>query len=152
MCLVREDYGKQPGVVLHGDDRDLRWELRVNEGTKLYLEPLPEDVPDVEASTWTPKAFAEIERSKNLIELKVKLPNKEIHKLKINRTITLGEFKQQIIPLVQLTVDEFKVLKGSKVRSTCGAVDTCHSHRSSSIARNCATSARHCASATWWTA
>jgi ubiquitin C-terminal hydrolase len=118
MCLVREDYGKQPGIVLHGEDRDLRWELRVNEGTKLYLEPLPEDVPDVESTTWTPKAFAEIERTKNLIELKVKLPNKEIHKLKINRTITLGELKQQIIPLVQLTVDEFKVLKGSKVYRT----------------------------------
>lgn len=118
MCLVREDYGKQPGIVLHGEDRDLRWELRVNEGTKLYLEPLPEDVPDVESTTWTPKAFAEIERTKNLIELKVKLPTKEIHKLKVNRTITLGELKQQIIPLVQLTVDEFKVLKGSKVYRT----------------------------------
>jgi hypothetical protein len=172
-CLVCEEYGKE-GMILEGDEHNLRWDLHIHVGTRIFLEPLPQPIPSLSSSpsspssssssssspssssssqlspsteenhivneihsvsssqnlncandsstststsTWKPHAFEEIQRLKNSIEVSFNIPDTQPthrYKLNVNCKMTLGEFKQLIQPYIHLTLDEFKVLKGSK--------------------------------------
>jgi len=48
-CLVLEDSGSK-GVVLEGDARELRWNLYVFDGSRVFLEPYPETFTSVGSS------------------------------------------------------------------------------------------------------
>jgi len=108
--LVKEawSYNGPPAKVLEGDDQSLRMDHRVFEASKIYLEYC------VDFDSPSP-SFAEIDRTRNMMEIKFNSPGKEEaeHKLEVSKKMTFKELKELMQPMIGLPLDEFKVSRGS---------------------------------------
>jgi len=111
-CIVKEDYGTSPGSILDGENEILSEDLRIVDGTKIWVE---EREPQVGGEV-LPFAFKDIIRAKNQIEIRYSLPDSEEYtqKIIVNKNITLKEYKDLIIPVIGLGIEEFKVVRGPK--------------------------------------
>jgi len=106
--IIKENTGYGPDAkILEGDSKQLRSEHQIWEATKLYLEYCTD--PESESPS-----FAEISRTKNMIEVKYNVPPKEEfdQTLCVSKKMTFKELKELLAPVVGITVDEFKVSRG----------------------------------------
>jgi len=109
--LVRESqaYNGPPAKIIEGDEEGrLRTEHRVYEASKVYLEYCED--PDSASPS-----FSEIERTKNLIELKYNLPGKDEFDqvLQVSKKLTFGDLKRMIQQVINVPFEEFKVSRGN---------------------------------------
>eukprot|EP01130_Rhizamoeba_saxonica_P016185 TRINITY_DN7432_c0_g1_i1.p1 TRINITY_DN7432_c0_g1~~TRINITY_DN7432_c0_g1_i1.p1 ORF type:complete len:1286 (-),score=382.09 TRINITY_DN7432_c0_g1_i1:31-3888(-) len=137
--ICKEDYNKYKAKILTGDNKGLKYDLRVYEGVKLWLEYREgggDNIPikyvvqggymygnrnrNVNMSTDDedidfPLAFAHIQELKNTITVKFGEPDsKEFsYKVTISKSCTLLELKEKITEKIDLEIDQFKVMKGS---------------------------------------
>lgn len=92
--------------ILSGDEDELR-EQRIFEGMKVYIES-----NQIEENS--SPSFLEIERLKNLIEIKFTSPDKDEfdYVVTVSKKITLKQLKQIISEKVLLPMEEFKISRG----------------------------------------
>jgi len=83
---------------------------KISEPEKFYFEY--SDDPNTD--TRTPGQI-ELERLKNLIEIKFNVPEKQgvEESVSVDRNMTLKEFRAKIAPIVGLSVEEFKIRRGN---------------------------------------
>jgi len=107
--ISREDVcSKLDAAVLDNDNKGLKQDHRIFEGTKLWVERKQPE------SQGNPRAFAEITRIKNAIEIHFTNPGEDkfVHSIKTSKKITFGSLKKTIADTLKLSMDEFRVYRG----------------------------------------
>jgi len=86
----------------------LKVDHRIFEGTKLWVE---RKQPEAQGN---PRAFDEITRIKNAIEIQFTNPGEDkfVHSVKTSRKVTFGSLKKTIADTLNLSMDDFRVYRG----------------------------------------
>eukprot|EP01129_Flabellula_baltica_P012396 TRINITY_DN559_c0_g1_i1.p1 TRINITY_DN559_c0_g1~~TRINITY_DN559_c0_g1_i1.p1 ORF type:complete len:738 (+),score=226.01 TRINITY_DN559_c0_g1_i1:355-2568(+) len=125
--ICKKDYNVFNAQVLSKENKDLRFNYRIQEGHTLWLE---RKHPDADEDTYEysyvsrmrsphpegtifPKAFQEITEEKNKVVVKFTDPDGKDAKWSITarKDNTLGELKSMIAEKLQIGVDTFKIMK-----------------------------------------
>ena len=129
--LVRESisfYGNPPWYIIDNNPENDEFSLndvKIFDGSKLYLEHFdPQDssksISPLSNETNTNVAeispsCAEIERTRNLIDIKFNIPGSEefSEALQLSKKVKLSELRAMIADKLHLSIDDFKISRGS---------------------------------------
>jgi ubiquitin C-terminal hydrolase len=109
LIISREDMcSPVDATTLDNDNKGLRQDLRIFEGTKIWVERKQQDAQS------PPRAFEEITRLKNAIEIQFTNPGEEkhVHSVKTSKKTSFGSLKKTIGETLKFSIDEFRVFRG----------------------------------------
>jgi len=100
-------------LTLRDDSKILKSDYKCTEGTTFYVE----ESENVDGESI---ALDEIDRLKNAYEICYNIPPniEPTQIIKIDQRATLGQFKEKIAPILGLSLDEFKVMRGHEKYAT----------------------------------